>query len=294
MTSTETLARIPCPQCWDGVAARGAGIFEQQSWECLLIPVCMGCGGIGLQVDAADFRARANRVANLRSRCSPRSRLADPPPQVQLGLLEAMERECDALERKYGDGDDCMARQIAKGEAFAALKTFLRDMARAALTEIVDRRRSTDAETSMIAAAEYKAHRGTLDTAERQFKDAAAAFPDSALGPSKWGEFLLLYRRDVRAALACFEEALRRGSDSTVCHYNVARCLGWLNRHDEQMSCLERAKSCPDYAEFMQQKLASRGITTVVIRQPQTATTDAEEAPPQIPSHRDGKGGFKC
>jgi hypothetical protein len=130
---TEKLKEVVCDWCCGGsILDIGAGMFRDFDSDLSYgIPVCGGCGGLGKQIENDDFKARINRILELRFEYCP----VDPSSaEVSVGIkiekLEALIREVTELFRIYGKkGDKSFAEKIANGALQRTLDMLRKELA---------------------------------------------------------------------------------------------------------------------------------------------------------------------
>jgi len=82
------------------------------------IPVCGGCGGLGIQFDSDDFKERTDKIMKLRFEYCPQDpeKMAALTIPQKLNILKSIEQEVIDLVKTYGYGaENSLARQISEG-----------------------------------------------------------------------------------------------------------------------------------------------------------------------------------
>lgn len=79
------------------------------------IPVCGGCGGLGVQYPTSDFQERTEKIQKLRSEYAD-AVYKEQNPQKQLEAIQSLEAEVKELVGVYGHGkDNSFAHAVSEG-----------------------------------------------------------------------------------------------------------------------------------------------------------------------------------
>lgn len=241
----------PCSWCVPkshlGFIADSNGFFSD--FDCDLsygIGVCGGCGGLGIQVEGEDFKARANRIMQIRFEYCPTDELPEPPTCVRLQALKNLKREVTEHYALFGEGRVCYAKFLLDTELNRLI------LAHEKIITIELEAYTNMQPSSFVSNPELSRQallasvRGDLDEAETMHRSLISQSTSSV----DWhdaGTFFLMHRRDAEQALQHYRKSCECEPKKALHFLQTARLLILLERNDEVLPFLREAIKCEDF-----------------------------------------------
>ncbi len=237
-----------------GVAGDGNGVFRDVDVDISTrgypgIPVCGGCGGLGVEYDTEDFKRRMERIMKLRFEFHPIDNFPDPPDIILYQTLKSLLEEVKELTEKYGCGNEkSFARTLLSG-SYDKVLSFLKEEAAKILEELEhDEAPTPEAELERPALKAF--YSGDLEKGEKLFKELLKSHPENSMIMHDFGAMLIKFKRDPERALRYFIEATKLNPKKALHFHQVARTLVLLGREDEAQKYFVEATQQPDFEEF--------------------------------------------
>lgn len=242
----------PCSWCTRGPLQIGSGLFRDFDSDLSYgIPICPGCGGLGVEIVSDDFKTRTKRIGDLRSAYCPVESvpLPDYPVPLRLKALKGIEREITELWTLYGANAPakCPAASIAAGGLRRHIQELDGDMAH--VLQIMEGARldtgggrTTETRDALIAA-----FKGDVDAAEELFQRAMAVYPDSSIIVHDYASFLVGFKRSYKLAAPHFERSCEMEPKRALHYFQAARCFAFLKEDAKVRSLATQARACTDF-----------------------------------------------
>ncbi len=217
------------------------------------IPVCGGCGGIGLQYNTEDFKTRTSRIMELRFQFHPVDSLPEPPEALIYHSLRELVEQVKSLSVDYGPiPAESFAAEIVAGKydkALFALKANVdSDIALVKREDITNDVAKQATISAILALLE-----GKFEEGYKLFEEAITKYPDNSVIQHDYGVVLVTYKRDAENALKWFINATKLDPKKTLHFYQTAKLLKHMKRHGEAMWYLEEAEKQPDFDDFVRE-----------------------------------------
>lgn len=224
----------------------------KQTREFPAIPVCGGCGGLGVQFDAEDFKTRVNRIKALRFQFCPIDPFPDPPMAVHYVALNGLIKEINELTDTYGLGNDNSFVRDFKND-YQVYRDML-NMMEMAMQMGAQKLKKAPLYTAKDYAeaamnASVKCFTGQIDEGIKQLIELCEQYPNDSELRNDLGTLYLLYKRDS-------DEAMKNLIKSTTLepksvHFlTVAQLFHMLKNDQDTLVYLKLIKEQPDYQEF--------------------------------------------
>lgn len=219
------------------------------------IPVCGGCGGLGVQYPGEDFENRRTKIMELRFKYCPtdvneRERLTESDRLGTLKQLdrEILDREIKELVEIYGGSEskNSFAENIAAGGLSDLIEASEKHI------RVVEEARSkvVDPVSAALLEPSIAFTQGRYKAAEEGFKEAIRVFPKSSLVYHDYGVFLAEAKGDLDGAYENFSMSANFEPRKAIHAYQTAKCAVMLGRNKEAVNWLTLAQKMPDLLEF--------------------------------------------
>lgn len=249
----------PCDWCArKGVPGDGDGQFRDVDVDFNKfyypgIPICGGCGGLGIQFDTEDFKARVERILKLRFEFHPTDGLSEPPTSVIYVKLKALIKEVEELTQEYGLGSEnsyarrFIAPDSSFREALATLEGYVEENIR-----IIKETKSDEDPNPVDATREamLKLYSGEAEEGLAMFKAALEKFPNDNSLTHDYGSLVAMYGRDLPLAAEYLEKATKLEPKKALHFYQAGKILVQLGKYPQAIGYLHDTKLQPDYEEF--------------------------------------------
>jgi tetratricopeptide (TPR) repeat protein len=217
------------------------------------IPICGGCGGLGVQFDTEDFKTRVNRIKTLRFQFCPIDPFPDPPTAVYYVALTGLIKEINALTKAYGFGNDNSFARDFKNN-FRLYRDMLSIM-EMTMNMGAQKLKETPLYTSKVYAqaamgATIKCFTGQIDEGIKQLKDLCEKYPNDSELINNLGTLCLLYKRDSDEAMKCLIKSTTLEPRKSLHFLSVAQLFHMLKNDQDTLVYLKLIKEQPDYQEF--------------------------------------------
>lgn len=249
-----------CRMCGDeDLPGDGKGMFMdsdvgEDDFNYPAIPVCEGCGGLGIEFDCEDFKIRCRRIADLRFEFHPTDGLDEPPAILLYQTLTDLINEVGELVMIYGTGvEDSYATEILS-EGFSEVCDLLKEEADQTIDEISKMKPiKTHEGVEETRKAMLAMYRGNFYKGAMVYKDLLKKHPRNAYIRHDFAILILRFKRDKQEALRYFKESTFCFPKSALHFFQTARMLILLNREEEAMEYLKETKRQEDYEEFKEE-----------------------------------------
>jgi tetratricopeptide (TPR) repeat protein len=250
----------PCDWCSpEGVKGDGNGIFRDSDYDFSIlsypgIPVCGGCGGLGVQYDSQDFKERCERICTLRFKYHPTDSLAIDPPFILIYTnLKKLLEEVKELTEKYDSPSNSFARDFINDKRYEEGLKVLKETADQTLRNAIEAgKRPTEAEEESRKAI-IKLYKGDVETGLDLYKKTVAKYPKNSVLLHDYGVILLTFERDSEKALECLVNATKLEPKKAMHFFQVATLLVLLDREEEAIKYLKETQKQSDYKKFSEQ-----------------------------------------
>lgn len=251
----QNLVPKPCDWCSrGGVVGDGNGWFRDSDVDFSSrgysgIPVCGGCGGLGVQYDTPDFAQRTKRIMELRFEFHPTDALPDPPEILLYLTLKELIKEVRDLVAKYPtENKSCYAQVISDGRLDKVLELLKVEVD--AMVDTLENDEPPPEAVEMLPALKA-VYSGEVDKGLEYMLKILENNPNDSLYVHDYGILLLRFKRDAEGALAQFIKATELEPKKTNHFFDVIRLLSSLGRNAEAEEYLEKAKTAPDYKDVV-------------------------------------------
>lgn len=247
----ETLQSKSCDWCSGGsfLDIRPGKFRDFDSDLSYGIPVCGGCGGLGVQYEIEDYKERTRRICDLRFKYCP----TDPSEREKLTTTDklanliALEAEVKDLVSIYGAKEDSFANEINEGCLLPKIEELHE------LAKIIEQIRNTpsdeikeDLKEPSIAYVE-----GRNKAADKGFKEAIKKHPDSSFPEHDYAVFLAEGLENYEEAAKHFIRSTYLEPKKSLHFFSAAKCLTTIGRISEAILYLKEMKSQGDFSEFV-------------------------------------------
>jgi len=252
----------PCDWCSrGGVKGDGGGVFMDVDFDSSDlsyrgIPVCGGCGGLGVQFNTRDFKRRCRRIGDLRFKYHPIDNLPlDPPDIIIYTNLKKLLEEIRALTEKYGFGlPNSYARTLLNDRSFKEALRLLKENADEKVRSIREAARKPTKAEEESRQAVIHLYKGDIKEGERLFREAIKKFPDNSILRHDCGILTIEFRRDLKKALPHLKASTRLEPKKSLHFFQTAKTLLLLGRKNEAIEYFKKTQKQPDYKEFCEQE----------------------------------------
>lgn len=249
--------RVSAPCSWcakNGVPGDGAGLFQGDDSNLIFfptIPVCGGCGGLGVEFKSRDFKRRAKRIMKLRLQFHPTDKLNEHPPFVIMHqALKIIVDEVKQLVEVYGPGMKGSYASYLLGEStqedIKLLEEEKDDMIRK--IEGVQENESEIIKATRPAVLAF--YKGNIKEGERLYKEAVRKLPKNSVIYHDFSVLLLHFRRDPNKSLLYMIRATKLKPKKAIHFMQTAGILALLGRTSEAYQYVAEARKCPDVTAF--------------------------------------------
>jgi len=220
------------------------------------IPVCGGCGGLGVQFNTRDFKRSCRRIGDLRFKYHPGDNLALHPPDIIIYTnLKKLLEEIRALTEKYGFGlPNSYARTLLNDRSFKEALRLLRENANKKVRSIREAARKPTKAEEESRQAVIHLYKGDIKEGERLFREAIKKFPDNSILRHDCGILTIEFRRDLKKALPHLKASTRLEPKKSLHFFQTAKTLLLLGRKNEAIEYFKKTQKQPDYKEFCEQE----------------------------------------
>lgn len=242
-----------------GVSGDGNGIFMDtdffpgKGFSYKAIPVCGGCGGLGVQFDTTDFKERTSKISDLRFKFYPVDKFPEPPSIVPYAYLKELISEVEQLVKIYAIDKDCYATRLIKQNSHArGMLKILEELVEVDLSVL----RSNNPDLPSEYAEENRLamialYSGKFEEGFRLFEKLLEKFPED---PVLWHDYAVLrmtFSRDDSKIDQLWQIATTKEPKRAL-HFFQAGKYYWNIAKEPYLAIdfFEKAKSAPDWAEF--------------------------------------------
>ena len=250
----------PCDWCSPGgVVGDGNGVFRDSDYDFSIlsypgIPVCGGCGGLGVQYESEDFKERCVRVCDLRFKYHPTNSLAFDPPFILIYTsLKKLLEEVKELTEKYDSPSNSFAKRFLNDKRYEEYLGILKESVDQIIKNAVEaEKRPTEAEEESREAI-INLCKGDVEIGLALYQKLIVKYPTNSVLLHDYGVILLTYERDSKKALECFVNATKLEPKKALHFFQVAKLLIFLERKKEAVKYLKKTQKQTDYKEFSEE-----------------------------------------
>lgn len=219
------------------------------------VPICSGCGGLGVQVQSKEFEKLTSKVYEYRFKYYPVDRFPEPPEIVPYKYLKLLLETVEEIVKKYGDlaSENCYAKWIIRPNGvYRQLLINLEKIVNDNLEKIkFGKPELADSEVEKNRAAMLAIYSGDFDKGFKLFEDHLRECPENS---TLWHDFTVLQMLILRST-DNIDEYWKKSTaqkPAKALHYFQAGKYYWNIAQDpfKALTYLNDALKCPDWAEF--------------------------------------------
>jgi tetratricopeptide (TPR) repeat protein len=219
------------------------------------IPICSGCGGLGVEIDSDEFRTLAQKVYEYRFKYYPVDRFPEPPEIVPYTYLKLMLQTVEEIVHKFGQtsSEGCYAKWfIRPNGVFRELLKNLEEMVGCSL-EIIKTGKS---EVGYGQADRNKAvmlaiYSGDFEKGFKLFEDHLRDSPGISTLWHDYGILQISINRNAEKALKALEKAITLEPKKALHFYQLGNLyLSLDGKYLDALHSYGKARIQPDWAEF--------------------------------------------
>lgn len=241
-----------------GVPGDGNGVFRDfdvdfNTFSYPGIPVCGGCGGLGVEHEVEDFKARTSRICDLRFKFHPVDGLQEPPIVIPYVALKELIKEVEELVKHYGPAsENSFANRLLVPDsvyrrALSAMEKGVKETLERVKNYIPNIPKATIGRCREAMIALYS---GEVEKGLRLYECLLKDFPDHSGLEHDYGTLLIMFKRDMPTALIHFKKSTALEPKKALHFFQTAKALAHLNRPVDALVCLIEAKEQADYSQF--------------------------------------------
>ena len=219
------------------------------------IPICSGCGGLGVEINSDEFRALAQKVYEYRFKYYPVDKYPEPPVIVPYKYLKLLIATVEEIVQKFGSYgvENCYAKWfIRPNGVFKTLLDNLEEMVKENIQSIkTEKPQLSDDQAERNRVEMLAIFSGDFDKGFNLFEDHLKACPDNS---TLWHDFTILQMLILRTTENIDEywKKATAQNPAKALHFFQAGKYYWNIAQDpfRALTYLNDAKSAPDWADF--------------------------------------------
>ena len=241
-----------------GVPGDGNGIFMDtdyfpgRGFSYSAIPICGGCGGLGIQFSTRDFQDRTDKIGDLRFKFYPMDSFPEPPSVVPYQYLNELLKEVEDLVARYKITSDCYATRLIHPESHARQTlTALEELVQVDLQVLNED--NPDLPVTYAEAnrgAMIALYSGKFEKGFQLFESLLEKFPDDS---TLWHDYTIL-QIIINRNSSKIDELWSKSTSKEpkrALHFFQAGKYYWAEKKPyKALEYLKAAKDQPDWAEF--------------------------------------------
>jgi tetratricopeptide (TPR) repeat protein len=224
------------------------------------IPICGGCGGIGVQYESKDFKDRVSKICDLRFEYYPTDSLPYGPEGVtRYKALSELVEKVKELVSMYPSLEGSFAKVVEKD--FQEYVEILKE----GVDENISWLKNTEPKDEVQKVTKdgvIAYYSGNTDEGERLYKEALEKYPESSEINHDLGALTMKFRRNPEAALPYFIRSTELEPKKALHFVQTADTLLLLKKPEEALKFLKESQKQPDYEKEITKKkrIAIAGI----------------------------------
>ncbi|KKT54328.1 MAG: hypothetical protein UX08_C0020G0007 [Candidatus Collierbacteria bacterium GW2011_GWB1_45_35] len=254
----EKLSSVTCSWCGHkGVPGDGNGVFRDVDVDFNTlsypgIPICGGCGGLGVEYEVEDFKARTSRICDLRFKFHPVDDLQEPPTVIPYVALRELIKEVEELVKYYGPASEnsfssrLLAPDSVYRRALSVMEKGVNETLERVKNYTPDIPRATISRCREALIALYS---GEIDKGFRLYERLLKDFPTHSGLEHDYGTLLIMFKRDMPNALLHFQKSTTLEPKKALHFFQTAKALVLLKRPVDALVYAIEAKEQPDYPQ---------------------------------------------